>query len=137
MTKDEVKQLEPIVTANLKAISKQVSHDLGIRFPRLRFTTNIDADVNSQTGEPIYWLYLVPKNKAIQRNIKRSKLLNDLFDDATIEALCTRPCSTTVEITFAIKITAGSAHHTYNAGIYEISLEQNDNGFTTTGIRRI
>ena len=137
MTKEDVQELEKIVRANLKAITKIVSKDLGIRFPQLKLSINIDADVNSTTRKPEYWLYLVPKNKAIQRHIKRSKLLNDLFDDATIEALCTRPCSTTIEITFAIKITAGSAHHTYNAGIYEISLEQNDNGFTTTGIRRI
>ena len=137
MTKEQVQELEPIITANLKTIGKQVSHDLGIRCPRLKFNVNIDADVNSTTGEPIYWLYLVPKNKAVLRKIRRSRLLKTVFKDATIDALCYFYDNNTVEINFALKITANTVHQTYNAGIYEISFEKNDNGFTTTGIRRI
>ena len=137
MTKEEVLRLEKIVSRNLRALSKMVSKDLGIRFPRPRFITHIDVD-NKSTGELVYWLYLKPKNKAIERKCRRNKLLSAVFEDVTMDAFCYFFKEDTAMVSFNLKITNGTTHTKLYAGLYEITFDENEGeGFTTRSIRRI
>ena len=137
MTKEEVLRLEIIVSRNLNALSKMVSKDIGIRFPRLRFMTYIDVD-NKSTGELVYWLYLKPKNKAIERKCKRNKLLSNVFQNVAMDASCYFFKEDTAMVSFNLTITNGTTHTKLCAGIYEITFDENEGeGFTTRSITRI
>ena len=140
MTKNEVLEVEKIIDANLKPLTKMVSKDLGIRFPRLRLEPDIDVD-NTSKGSLVYWLYLRPKNNAILRKCRRNKLLCTIFDDVTIEGSC-RKWDDGILVEFTLKVKNGTVHERFFAGSYVIKVDKNvddENGaeFTTRSIARV
>lgn len=141
MTKNEVLEVKKIVDANLKPLTKMVSKDLGIRFPRLRLTPDIDVESTCKRSS-IYWLYLRPKNRAVLRKCRRNKLLNVMFQDAFVEGLCSLYTDGYVRIDFCLKVKHYLEHYTFFIGAYIIKVDKtvdDENGaeFTTRSIERV
>ena len=141
MTKNEVLEVKKIVDANLKPLTKMVSKDLGIRFPRLRLMPDIDVDSTSK-GSLVYWLYLRTKNRAVLRKCRRNKLLNVMFQDASVEGLCSTYANGYVRIDFSLKVKHYLEHYNLFVGTYLIKVDKtvdDENGaeFTTRSIGRV
>lgn len=141
MTKNEVLEVKKIIDANLKPLTKMVSKDLGIRFPRLRLMPDIDVD-NTAKGSLVYWLYLRPKNRAVLRKCHRNKLLNVMFQDAFVEGLCSLYTNGFVRIDFSLKVKHYLEHYNLFVGTYLIKVDKivdDENGaeFTTRSIGRV